>query len=428
MTEPGTPFRDGPHPASDPVRKKVAVIGAGAAGLMAAGCAAANGHLVTVLEKGRRPGQKLLITGKGRCNVTNRCDTDTFMANVPGNGRFLYSCYGKFPADAIMAFFEDLGVPLKVERGNRVFPESDRASDIVGALVRHAESSGAVIHCHRAVKGVETEDGRVAGIRYRDDRFEAFDAVIVATGGISYPATGSTGDGYLFAAATGHAIQPPKPSLVPLETVEDWVEEASGLTLKNISVRFEDSKGKTAYTEFGDLLIAHFGVSGPVILSASRHLHKDNFKGYKLHVDLKPALDAETLDRRVQRDFNEFPNRAYRNILTGLLPAGLIPVLVKETGIPGDKPVHQITKAERALLVSGLKDLVLTIKGARPVEEAIVTAGGVSVKDVNPATMESKKVAGLYFAGEVLDVDAYTGGYNLTIAFVTGRCAGMSVG
>ena len=394
---------------------------------MAAGCAAANGHDVTVLEKGRRPGQKLLITGKGRCNVTNRCDTDTFMANVPGNGRFLYSCYGKFPAEAIMAFFEDLGVPLKVERGNRVFPASDRASDIVDALVRHAESSGAVIHCHRSVKGVETEDGRVVGVRYADDRVEAFDAVIVATGGISYPATGSTGDGYRFAEATGHAVLAPKPSLVPLETVEDWVAEASGLTLKNISVRFVDAKGKTVYTEFGDLLITHFGVSGPVILSASRHLHKDNFKGYKLHVDLKPALDEETLDRRVQRDFGEFPNRAFRNILSGLLPAGLIPVMVAESGISGDKPVHQVTKAERAELVTRLKDLVLTVKGARPVAEAIITAGGVSVKDVNPSTMESKKVNGLYFAGEVLDVDAYTGGFNLTIAFATGRCAGLSV-
>lgn len=427
MIEPNRESADHPDQAEIGVRRSVAIIGAGAAGLMAAGFAAAQGNRVTVLEKGRKPGQKLLITGKGRCNVTNRCDTDTFMANVPGNGRFLHSAYSRFPAEAIMRFFEDCGVPLKVERGNRVFPASDRASDIVGALVRHAESSGAVIQCHRPVQGIVTDNGHVTGVRYSDGRIEPYDAVIVATGGLSYQVTGSTGDGYRFAKDTGHSVIPPKPSLVPLQTEETWVESASGLTLKNINVRFEDSKGKTVYTEFGDLLIAHFGVTGPVILSASRHLHRDSFKGYRLHIDLKPALDMDTLDRRVQRDFAEFPNRVYKNILSGLLPSGLIPVMVAETGIPAEKPVHQISKAERAALCGKLKDLALTIRGSRPMDEAIITAGGVSVKEVNPGTMESKKVQGLFFAGEVLDVDAYTGGFNLTIAFATGYCAGISV-
>ena len=405
----------------------VVVIGAGAAGLMAAGFAAARGHKVIVLEKGRRPGQKLLITGKGRCNVTNQCDTDTFMANVPGNGRFLYSAYSKFPAEDIMSFFESNGVPLKVERGNRVFPVSDRASDIVQALVRHAEEAGAEIRCHQAVQGLEVQEGAILGVRLANDRLLTCDAVIVATGGISYPVTGSTGDGYRLAEVSGHRIVPPKPSLVPLETEEDWVAEASGLTLKNISIRVENAKGKMVYDEFGELLLTHFGVSGPVILSASRHLLPGDFQGYRLHIDLKPALSAEVLDKRLQRDFQEAPNKAFKNILAGLLPSGLIPAMVRESGIAPEKPVHQITKAERAALCARLKDLVLHISGARPVAEAIVTAGGVSVKDVDPSTMASRHISGLFFAGEVLDLDAYTGGFNLTIAFSTGHLAGVSV-
>ena len=405
---------------------RIVVIGAGAAGLMAAGFAAARGHEVVVLEKGRRPGQKLLITGKGRCNVTNQCDTDTFMSNVPGNGRFLYSAFSRFSAEEILPFFESLGVPLKVERGNRVFPVSDKASDIVAALVRHAESNGADIRCHQAVESLITEDGHIRGVRLSGNRTLPCDAVILATGGISYPATGSTGDGYRMAEETGHRIVTPKPSLVPLETEEDWVASVSGLTLKNIAIRVENDKGKTVYTEFGDLLMTHFGVSGPVILSASRHLLAGDFKGYRLHIDLKPALTPEVLDRRLQRDFAEGPNKAYKNILAGLLPSGLIPVVIAQSGIQPDKPVHQITREERTKICSLLKDLVLHIRGARPLDEAIVTAGGISVKDVDPATMASKRLSGLFFAGEVLDVDAYTGGFNLTIAFTTGHLAGIS--
>lgn len=407
--------------------RRVVVIGAGAAGLMAAGFAAARGHRVVVLEKGRRPGQKLLITGKGRCNVTNRCDTDTFMANVPGNGRFMYSAYSQFPSDQIIHFFESLDVPLKVERGNRVFPVSDKASDVVRALVRHAEGHGAEIRCHQAVRSLEVGEGRVCGVRLADDTLISCDAVILATGGISYPATGSTGDGYRMAETTGHRLVAAKPSLVPLETEETWVADVSGLTLKNIEIKVENPKGKMVYTEFGDMLVTHFGVSGPVILSASRHLLANDFKGYRLHVDLKPALSPETLDRRLQRDFAEGPNKAFKNILSGLLPSGLIPVVGALSGIPSDKPVHQITRGERLQLGVLLKDLVLHIRGARPVDEAIVTAGGVSVKDVDPSTMASKVLPGLYFAGELLDVDAYTGGFNLTIAFATGHLAGISV-
>ncbi len=406
--------------------KKIAVIGAGAAGLMAAGFAAGKGTVVTVFEKGRRSGQKLLITGKGRCNLTNACDLDTFMANVPGNGKFMYSAYSHFSSDQLQRFFEEQGVPLKVERGNRVFPVSDRASDVVKALTHFAETAGAKVHFHSTVKKLIVEDAHIKGLQFSDGHTEAFDAVIVATGGLSYPDTGSTGDGYRFAEETGHKVVPPQPSLVPLETVEKWVSEASGLTLKNIRATFTNKKGKKVYEEFGDLLITHFGVSGPVILSASRHLLKDGFSNITLHIDLKPALDMQTLDARIQRDVKSAPNKSFKNTLSGLLPPGLIPVIIENTGIPADKAVNGLTREDRLNLCKQLKDLTLSIKRARPIDEAIVTAGGVSIKDVNPATMASKWVKGLYFAGEVLDVDGYTGGFNLTIAFATGHCAGIA--
>lgn len=406
---------------------RIAVIGAGAAGMMAAGIAAAHGADVTVFEKNGRVGQKLLITGKGRCNVTNRCDLDTLMANIPGNGRFLYSAFSRMSPDDIIGFFETHGVPMKTERGSRVFPESDRASDVVRALSAFVRENGGRFALGEAVSAIETEEGRVSGIRLKSDRFLAFDRVMIATGGLSYPATGTTGDGYRMAEALGHSIVAPLPSLVPLETEEEWVADVSGLSLKNVALTMKNRKGKTLYTDFGEMLFTHFGLSGPMILSASRHLHKERFSGCMAEIDLKPALDEATLDRRILRDFEAGLNRQFKNSLGGLLPSGLVPIVVELSGIPGEKPLHAITKEERLKLLRLLKALPLRIRGARPVAEAIVTAGGVSVREVQPATMESKLVAGLYFGGEVLDVDAYTGGFNLTIAFATGHLAGLAM-
>lgn len=406
----------------------VCVIGGGAAGLIAAGAAAKRGLNTVILERNEKVGRKVMITGKGRCNVTNYCTLlNDLIMNVPVNGRFLFSAFSKFmPADT-MELFEDLGVPLKIERGDRVFPESDKASDIVDALRKFALSNGAKVINGRA-KELITENDTVVGVKTFDDDIIEAKSVIVATGGKSYPLTGSTGDGYILAEKTGHTIVEPKPSLVPLEVHEGWCSDVMGLSLHNIEIRIEDTeKYKCVYKDFGEMIFTHFGVSGPVILSASSHM-RDIKKGkYQLYIDLKPALDEDKLDKRIQRDFLENSNKNFINALDALLPKKLVPVIVKLSGIKPSQKVNQITRAQREELVYLLKNLKLTINGFRPIEEAIVTSGGISVKDINPKNMMSKKVNNLYFAGEVIDVDAYTGGFNLQIAFSTGMLAGKSV-
>ncbi len=406
----------------------VCVIGGGAAGLMAAGAAAQRGLNTVILERNEKVGRKVMITGKGRCNVTNNCALlNDLIMNIPVNGRFLFSAFSKFmPADT-MEFFENYGVPLKVERGDRVFPESDKASDIVDALRKFALTSGAKVINGRA-KELLTENNAVIGVKTFDDEIIEAKAVIVATGGKSYPLTGSTGDGYILAEKTGHTIIEPKPSLVPLEVHEGWCSSVMGLSLRNIAIRVEDNENyKCVYKDFGEMLLTHFGVSGPVILSASSHM-KDIKKGkYSLYIDLKPALDEDKLDKRIQRDFLENSNKNFINALDALLPKKLVPIIVKLSGIKPSQKVNQITRAQREDLVYLLKNLKLTINGFRPIDEAIVTSGGVSVKDINPKNMMSKKVDNLFFAGEVIDVDAYTGGFNLQIAFSTGMLAGKSV-
>ena len=401
----------------------IAVIGGGPAGLMAAGLAAEAGASVTLFEKNPKVGRKLAITGKGRCNVTNNCDVQTVLANVPVNPRFLYSALGRFsPADA-MAFFEKLGVPLKTERGGRVFPVSDKAIDVVDALFFWVKRAGVTI-VNEPVEDILTRDGRVTGV-FAGNHDHKADRVILATGGASYPLTGSTGDGYRFAKALGHTIVPPRPSLVPL--VEDGTvcQSLMGLSLRNVAITVLEND-KTIYQDFGEMLFTHFGLSGPLILSASAHMRHFGSKNYRIEIDLKPALDEKTLDKRVLGDFEKHKNSDFVNALGELLPRKLIPAVIEAAGIDPRVKVHSITKAERASLVRVLKHFPIRISGARPIAEAIVTTGGVSVKQVDPKTMASRVTPGLYFAGEILDVDAYTGGFNLQIAWATGRLAGLS--
>ena len=406
----------------------VIVIGGGAAGMMAAGTAAKNGRHVTVLERGERLCKKVRITGKGRCNVTNNCsDLQALIAQVPGNGRFLYSAFSSFmPADT-MRFFESLGVALKTERGNRVFPVSDSAHDIAEALIHYATKKGVLFGNGRAVR-LHTRDGAVCGVETEDGRTLPCDRVIVATGGLSYPLTGSTGDGYRLAESVGHTVVEPKPSLVPLVCHEGFCSDLMGLSLRNVTLRaFDTQKKREIFSELGEMLFTHFGVSGPLVLSASAHMRSMERGRYALSIDLKPALTPEQLDKRVQRDFGENINRNFINALNGLLPKKLVPVIVRLSGIPASTKTNQITREQRQKLVELLKDIRLTVTGFRPVEEAIVTSGGIKTAEVDPKTMQSKKIRGLFFAGEVLDVDAYTGGFNLQIAFSTGHLAGENV-
>lgn len=407
---------------------KVIVIGAGAAGLIASGTLGERGKEVTVIERNDKPARKVMITGKGRCNVTNNCNLiNELISNVPTNGRFLYGAFSRFmPADT-MDFFEDMGVPLKVERGERVFPLSDKASDIVDALNAYSQDSGA-----KRIKGRVTEliieDKKVKGVLLEDGKEIFADSVLIATGGKSYPLTGSTGDGYELAKQAGHSIVDLKPSLVPLVCHEGFCMDLQGLSLRNVEISVLDSESyKEVYRDFGEMLFTHFGVSGPLILSASAHLKDIKPRKYEIHIDLKPALSYEQLDKRIQRDFLENSNKNFINALDALLPKKLVPIIVRLVGIKPSVKVNQITKEMRAKLVNILKDLKVTVIGFRPIEEAIITSGGVSTKEIDPKTMQSKLCEGLYFAGEVIDVDAYTGGFNLQIAFSTGMLAGSSI-
>lgn len=399
--------------------KQIVVIGGGAAGMMAAITAAEAGGAVTLLEPNERLGKKLNITGKGRCNVTNDSNVQELLANVPRNGKFLYSAFSRFDSRQTMAFFEHLGVPLKVERGRRVFPVSDRAFDISGALEKRLRSLRVSMVRERAVKLI-VSNGTVCAVETEKRTIPA-DAMILATGGVSYPATGSTGDGYRLAAQMGHTVTPLRGSLVPL--LAEGCGELQGLSLRNVGLTVLEN-GKKIHTDFGELLFTHFGVSGPLILSASAHMRQFEKKTYQLEIDLKPALDEPILDRRLLSDFETYANSDFINALGGLLPQKLIPVMVDRSGIPAHEKVHDITREQRMGLLRLLKHFPVQVTAPCPVEQAIVTSGGIKVSEINPTTMESKTVKGLYFAGEIIDVDAYTGGFNLQIAWSTGRAAG----
>ncbi len=410
--------------------KKIVIIGGGAAGLKAA--ISANFKYrntdakITVIEKNERPARKVMITGKGRCNVTNNCDIDTLISSVPQNARFLYSAFSVFLPKDLMSFFESVGVPLKTERGNRVFPVSDKAVDIVDALVKTAKAGGAKI-INAAAEEIIVKDGAVTGVKLSDGCVLEADSVILATGGMSYPLTGSTGDGYKMAQKLGHTVTELKPSLVPLTIHEGFCTKLSGLSLKNVTFSvFENGKKKPLFSEMGEMLFTHFGVSGPLVLSASSHIRYMGKKEYVGYIDLKPALTQEQLDNRILRDFSEEQNKDFANSLSKLLPKSLIPVIIKLSGIDGSKKVNQISREERTVLCKLIKALPLHITGFRPIEEAIITSGGISVKEIDPKTMQSKLVNGLFFAGEIIDVDAYTGGFNLQIAFSTGFVAGRN--
>ncbi len=402
--------------------KRVAVIGGGPAGMMAAATAAREGKKVILFDKNDFLGKKLLITGKGRCNVTNNADIAEFIKNVPVNGNFLYSAFYSFTNMDLIELLDTLGVPTKVERGERVFPVSDKAKDVVNAFARYVLDSGAKLVKVPVIKLLVNEDGTKTVV-LADKRAVKCDSVIIATGGASYPLTGSTGDGYKFAAALGHSIVALKPSLVPLTVNEDYIGRLQGLSLRNISITLKRD-GKKVYDDFGEMMFTHYGLTGPVILSASSHMRKN--AGYTVSIDLKPALDDATLDKRILRDFEQLKNKDFQNSLDELLPKKIIPVIVELSGIAPHKKVNEITREERKKLVHLLKNMEFTIKGFRPIKEAIVTSGGVNVKEITPGTMESKLIPGVFFAGEVIDVDAYTGGFNLQIAFSTGYLAGKN--
>lgn len=400
----------------------VFVVGGGAAGMMAAITAAENGAQVTLLERNDRLGKKLYITGKGRCNVTNDCAPEDFFQNVPRNPRFLYSAIYAFPPREVMAWFEARGCALKTERGNRVFPQSDKSASVIDALRAELRRLGVRVLQERALD-IVTQDGAVCGIE-TDGGFHKTERVILATGGCSYPQTGSTGDGYRMLEKLGHTIVPPVGSLVPLVEKGYDCKQMQGLALKNVALRLVNQKGKTVFEEFGELLFTHFGLSGPVVLSASAHMNEKDT--YTVLLDLKPALDEQKLDLRLLRDFEKFQNRDFENALVELLPRSMIPVIVRRSGIPAEEKVHSITREQRRALLELMKRFPVEIACKAPVEEAIVTSGGVKVSEIEPGTMQSKRVHGLYAAGELLDVDAYTGGFNLQIAWATGRAAGLA--
>ena len=400
------------------------VIGGGAAGMMCAATAADRGLKVILLDPNRQLGRKLRITGKGRCNLTNNCEIKTFMQNIPGDGRFLFSALNRLsPADT-MALFESRGLELKTERGNRVFPVSDNANDVAGTMARWCARSGvAALRCK--AKKVVVENGAVTGVETEKGLIPCR-AAAICTGGLSYPLTGSTGDGLRFAQALGHSITPPRASLVPLESPDAYCAEMQGFSLRNVVLSAYE-EDKLIYKELGEMLFTHFGVSGPLVLSASAHMRHMGSKNYRLEIDLKPALDEKKLDARILRDFEKYANREFKNALSDLAGSAMIPVLVRLSGIPEDTKVNSVTREQRMKLLHLFKAFPVTVSGTRPIDEAIVTAGGVNTKEINPRTMESKLISELYFAGEVLDLDGYTGGFNLQIAWSTGYVAGNSV-
>lgn len=402
----------------------VVVIGGGASGMMCSGIAAERGLDVVLLEPNKVLGRKLRITGKGRCNLTNNCEIKDILANIPGDGRFLYSALNKFPPREVMPFFENLGLSLKTERGNRVFPVSDNANDVAGTLQRFMQRNGVRLERCKA-KRIVTEDGAVVGVE-TEEGIISCRAAVICTGGLSYPLTGSTGWGYKAARELGHTVTPCRASLVPLECADDYCAEMQGFSLKNVTLSaYEDDK--LIYKELGEMLFTHFGVSGPLVLSASAHMRDFASKKYRLEIDLKPALDEKKLDARILRDFEKYANRDFANALCDLAGRTMIPVLVELSGIPADTKVNSITREQRHKLLQLFKSFPVSVIGTRPIDEAIVTSGGVSTKEVNPRTMESKLISGLYFAGEVLDLDAYTGGFNLQIAWATAYTAANSL-
>ncbi|MBQ2932801.1 MAG: NAD(P)/FAD-dependent oxidoreductase [Clostridia bacterium] len=410
----------------DNTNADVIVIGGGAAGMMAAITAAKRGKKVVLIEKNRILGKKMLITGKGRCNITNACeDVETLLENVTVNRSFLYSSFYGFTNDDTIRFFNNLGVETKVERGNRVFPVTDKSQSVVDAMAKALKMTGVKI-IHDTVVNIPVNENKISGVKTQKNGNIFANSVIIATGGASYKGTGSTGDGYKWAQDAGHTITDIIPSLVPIKVEEKWAYELMGLSLKNIKITVVNDKNKKIYTDFGEMMFAHFGLSGPVILSASAHMRPMFAGKYKIILDLKPALDEKTLDARLLRDFEKFSNRDFVNSLGELLPNTLIDTLVHLSGIDPRKKVNSITKEERGRLVSLIKGIEFNVTDFCPIEQAIITSGGVSVKEIDPSTMQSKKVAGLYFAGEVIDVDAYTGGFNLQIAFSTGWLAGMN--
>ena len=410
--------------------KKVLVIGGGAAGMMAAVFAARGGREVHVFEKNEKLGKKLFITGKGRCNITNAGDMDTLFSSVISNPKFLYSAFYGFTNEQTIAFFEELGVPVKIERGNRVFPVSDHSSDVIGALSREMNRLGVEVHLHAEVEKILTDredPERIRGVRLKNGKEVAGDACIVATGGVSYPSTGSTGDGLRFAEELGLKVTELFPALVPMEVKEWYAKELQGLSLRNVTAAIYDGK-KKLYEEFGEMLFTHYGVSGPIIISASSSVGKKlKEKELRLCIDLKPALSQEQLDQRILRDFEENRNKQFKNSVDRLFPAKLKPIMIELSGISAEKKVNEISKEERIRFVKLIKECPMTLTGLRSYKEAIITKGGVSVKEIDPGTMESKKIKGLYFIGEVLDLDALTGGFNLQIAWSTAAAAGNAV-
>ncbi|HCT90858.1 MAG TPA: aminoacetone oxidase family FAD-binding enzyme [Lachnospiraceae bacterium] len=408
--------------------REIVIIGGGAAGMFASLYASGPGNRVHVFEKNDRLGRKLFITGKGRCNLTNDCGQEQFLASVMSNGKFLYSAYAGFSNQDVVELFHALGVRTKVERGNRVFPQSDHSSDIIRALERRMKELNVRIHLKSTVAGLRVSEGKVTGVVLENGAVIPADAVLVATGGLSYPVTGSTGDGFFFAEEEGLKVTERSPSLVPMETEEEYITDMQGLSLRNVELCLRQ-KGKVLFREFGEMLFTHFGISGPLVLTASARVGKNLTKGpLQGEIDLKPALDAEQLDRRILRDFEANKNRQFKNVIGGLLPSKLIPPVLSLSAVSGDTPVHGIGKKDRQAFGHLLKAFPFTVTGLRGYDEAIITRGGVSVREIDPRTMEAKKVSGLYFAGEVLDVDALTGGFNLQIAWSTAHAAGIHMG